>query len=228
MRKQLPAVVMRCRVLSGRDTGSIRLAALAIKLLLFCHSGLVSVMRIVPRIFSTLAVCILLLQNSSFADNKESKPLVEDEDQALILNLAENWKLANKRSSGNEYVLQYLPQGADLRKPNEMITVTTVMDSSRNAKTYILQVRDAMASVKGAGSFNWHMVKDSENDSSCEYSLSGNSKVPDQHEIMRVIRGAGELHAVIYHFGKRIISDVEKARAWSVVDGVKLAPVTEH
>lgn len=34
-------------------------------------------------------------------------------------------------------------------------------------------------------------------DSSCEYTFTGHSKIPGQLEIMRVLRGAGEIHSLI-------------------------------
>jgi|LakMenEpi03Aug12_release.lakeMendotaPanAssembly.Ray.scaffolds.fasta_scaffold236932_2 hypothetical protein len=150
------------------------------------------------------------------------------DDEALVLNLTDYWKLANKRQAGNEHVLQYLPTGADPRNPSEMITVTTVsgIHPDKDAKTYMIQVRNAMESAKELASFSWQMVKSTAEDSSCEYTFTGHSKIPDQLEIMRVIRGAGEIHSIIYHFGKANVPKAEKDRAWAIVNAVKLAPAS--
>lgn len=180
------------------------------------------------RLAPIVLLAAMLSQNfgcAVFAGESQS----DDADEALVLNLAANWKLANQRKAGNEQVLQYLPSGSNLHNPAELLTVTTISNvpSGRDAKTYILQVKQAMESAKGAGAFNWRMVKETPLDASCEYTLSGHGKIPDQHEIMRVIRGAGELHSVIYHFGKKTVSTPEKERAWEIINAVKLAPVTE-
>jgi hypothetical protein len=109
-----------------------------------------------------------------------------------------------------------------------MITVTTVsgIHPDKDAKTYMIQVRNAMESAKELASFSWQMVKSTAEDSSCEYTFTGHSKIPDQLEIMRVIRGAGEIHSIIYHFGKANVPKAEKDRAWAIVNAVKLAPAS--
>jgi hypothetical protein len=83
-----------------------------------------------------------------------------------------------------------------------------------------------MESAKELASFSWQMVKSTAEDSSCEYTFTGHSKIPDQLEIMRVIRGAGEIHSIIYHFGKANVPKAEKDRAWAIVNAVKLAPAS--
>ncbi|MBX9688372.1 MAG: hypothetical protein K2X27_16810 [Candidatus Obscuribacterales bacterium] len=142
--------------------------------------------------FNSILMSLLLSTcfHSAMAADKAQESEEETQDEALVLNLPALWKLANKRHAGKEYVLQYLPQGADLKKPAEMLTVTTVMEvpSNLDAKTYILQVKQAMESAKANGIFSWKLIKESPTDCSCEYSLSGHSKIPDQYELMRVIR----------------------------------------
>lgn len=180
-------------------------------------------------LMAVLTALFCLTGNIKVAGGEQAKETEDAEDEALVLNLAPNWRLANKRHAANEYVLQYLPIGADLKKPAELITVTTVMDApaSLDAKTYILQVKKAMDSVKQQAVFEWRLTKETAKDAASEYALSGHPKIPDQFEIMRVIRGSGELHSIIFHFGKRNVSDTEKERAWAVVNSVKLTPASE-
>jgi len=170
-------------------------------------------------LFLLLCLNVGALAGDKNADRDES-------DEALVISLAPNWKLANQRWVKNEHVVQYLPAGSDQENPVEMITITTVTGVAANqtAKNYIFQVRNAIESAKEGATLKWHLLSESGSDACCEYTLSGHLKVPNQHEIMRVIRGGAELHSIIYHFGKITISEAEHERALNFVNSVKLAP----
>ena len=143
-------------------------------------------------------------------------------DEMVEINFdGRNWKMGQPYQRGNQMITEFTLPGESAMKWTELVTFQMFRGQSDPLAEWMRNFKDQLKETTPHLA-KWNVIRSSHGDAMFEWSVEGDTDLPDQYEICRLIKSEEGIHLIHYAVKGAELSSSQRTQWIRVLNSAKV------